>query len=77
MSTVLSSPRAANFGFFPKANKVIWLSEMPLSNFGQVLSVLERYSLKMGVAQMAGFKKSDKTYFAATDPRGDGVAIAI
>jgi gamma-glutamyltranspeptidase len=80
----LEAPRIVNLGRHPATGMPSVLVESRAGRAsveGELVKMgvtLEpSLSLKMGVAQIAGVLKCNNTVFAATDPRGDGAALAI
>lgn len=73
----LEAPRCANMGFSKKHGKVMCLAESKLKLPEDEFNKIDDLSVKMGVAQIAGICKITGQCYGATDPRGDGVALAI
>ncbi|NOR44381.1 MAG: hypothetical protein GQ534_02255 [Candidatus Delongbacteria bacterium] len=47
------------------------------NEFNIQIKVLGKYSSRMGVTQMSGYISNTKKVFSCTDPRGDGISLAI
>ena len=75
VQTALSSPRFANLGRHPKTNGITYLSESAQTN--PIFTCTHGLSDKFGVVQLAGINTLTGQVFAAADPRGSGVALAV
>ena len=71
----LASPRCANLGRHPKTGGITYLSEAPQAD--PVFTWTNGLSDKLGVVQLAGINTLNGQVFAAADPRGSGVALAV
>lgn len=75
IQTALASPRCANLGRHPKTGGITYLSEAPQAD--PVFTWTNGLSDKLGVVQLAGINTLNGQVFAAADPRGSGVALAV
>ena len=75
VQTALSSPRFANLGLHPQTNCITYLSESAQAD--PIFTCTHGLSEKFGVVQLAGINTRTGQVFAAADPRGSGVALAV
>jgi hypothetical protein len=68
-------PALCQSGRHPKTNGITYLSESAQTN--PIFTCTHGLSDKFGVVQLAGINTLTGQVFAAADPRGSGVALAV